>query len=667
MGSCGGTVGARAVVTGPVNDSVLLTATLHKFDLSCYSERVSYKPVARLPLLLCRCRAWDRAVRRMPRAIFLLMLLVAVGGWTCSAENWALVIGISTYADPAIVPLSFAATDARQVGRTFVEHGCVPEGNLTVLLNEAATKEAVLAALDQIGQTVGSSDTVFLYIAGHGATTPDLDGDEADGDRQDEALLVYDSFASDPETFLLDDALGDWMSTVRAGSVAVFFDACHSGGQSRSLDPAGSLTDLSFTTLSNTSSAPESSDTMARDLITSVTQTSRGILAACGSQEMAYESRGLGHGVFTHFLIDAMSRQATDLDGDGAVFLDELASVVIDSVVAWSRMRNETQTPVLEQAITQEILIIPSSPESASTLVAPLDDAGLAPLEGFVGVTEAAPIPLEIDTSGHAQRFRFPPCSENDIEEQVVPGGIAQLEDRWITADPVSGYVYAVSEDGSAHVLARMTEPVNDFAIQSGVLYASYSLEDNALTTYDLHEGFALRSVRLNDTLPFDRAELTGVAVDGSILSLVGWSGGVETLVVYDLHRDSLMIAAPIAGSGSIGLQAYDNALYRLDARHGFLVRLEKYDDQPEIAVTFVTDLNSRVPGDWLPYDPRGEHENLTGFYFTDTHLLLSTRVSEGIEQAELFTIDLAVPLVGSSIPLMSEPDALAPMEMPSP
>ena len=587
----------------------------------------------------------------------LALVAIAAVSFLCCSESWALVIGISKYADPAVVPLHFAATDAQQVGRAFVEHCAVPEENLTVLLDEAATREAILAALHHINQLAGPLDDILLYIAGHGTITADLDGDEADGDRLDEALLVFDSFACDPQSFLLDDALGAWMEQTNVRSVAVFFDACHSGGQSRTLDTPATphSTDVSAI-----------ADSMARDLITSVTQTSRGVLAACGSREMAYESRGLGHGVFTHFLLQAICDQTSDLNGDGAVFLDELGCVVIESVMAWSRMRSETQTPVLDQVSSQEILIIPP-PKDPTALVSPLASTAMSPAEGFVGFSEPAPIPLAADIEDGARRFRFPPRFEDGVKKTILLGGIAPMEDRWVTADPVSGYVYTVSGDGLGQTLGRIPEPLADFTIQGGVLYGCFLPEENTLVTYDLYEGLAANTLRLTDSLPLDRAQLTGVSVAGSTLSLIGWSGGTQTLVVYDLHNDCLTLAAPIAGRGCVGLQEHEGALYSLDARHGFLVRLEKSDDQPEIGLIFVTDLNVYVPDGWLPYDPRGEHESLAGFYFTDNHLLLSACVSAGVEQAGLFEISLDAPLVPACIPITNSPDAVSPLEITSP
>ncbi|MBN1859766.1 caspase family protein [Candidatus Bipolaricaulota bacterium] len=602
--------------------------------------------------------------------IVLGLLLIGVGlSASCAAESWAVVIGISEYADPAIVPLHFAATDAQEIGRTLVEHCGVPEEHLTTLLNEAATGEAILEALGRISELAGPSDHVFIYVAGHGATTPDLDGDEADGDRMDEALLVYDSMASDPQTFLLDDTLGDWIDHTLVRSVAIFFDACHSGGQSRSLETQATSLMIPITSTADisTSSDKEEGDTLARDLLTSLTTASRGVLAACGSSEMAYESRGLGHGVFTHFLITALRDPATDLDGDGTVLMEELGAVVIQSVTAWGEMRSEKQTPVFEQVQAAEIVIIPRVSPAPQALVMFPEGGGIAPLEGFVELAESAPIPLEGLSLDHARRFRFAGCLEDGSAHPtgIVPGGIAPMDDQWITADPNTGYVYAISlADSSARVFGRLPRPAMDIAVQSGILYASFSPETNALMTYDLLADFAPQEQILGEPLPLDSDELTGVAISGSTLFLVGWSQGVQTLVIYDLRHDRLTFAAPIAGRGCLGLQQSGNGLYSLDARHGFLVQLNWSDNPEAVNLSFVTDLAARTPDGWLPYDPRGEQTHLGGFCFTDTQLLLSTSISDGIDEAELFEIRLEAPLVRSDDLLMAEPEAFGPMVM---
>lgn len=124
-------------------------------------------------------------------------------------------------------------------------YGCVADANLwvnvfsqlgfttTQLLNQQATRSAIL---DNLGNLVRSSqpgDVIAFQFSGHGTQLPDLSRDEAEGDSpgQDEAICPYD-FANG--TFVIDDDIGEIFNTIPAGvNVTCFIDCCHSGTISR--------------------------------------------------------------------------------------------------------------------------------------------------------------------------------------------------------------------------------------------------------------------------------------------------------------------------------------------------------------------------------------------------------------------------------------------------
>ncbi|WP_410667914.1 caspase family protein [Amycolatopsis sp. cmx-4-68] len=91
----------------------------------------------------------------------------------------------------------------------------------TTLLNERATSDAVLAALDTVVDRLRAGDILLVTYAGHGGQLPDQDGDEPDA--RDETWCLYDRE-------LLDDELAErWSRLARGVRCFVLSDSCHSG------------------------------------------------------------------------------------------------------------------------------------------------------------------------------------------------------------------------------------------------------------------------------------------------------------------------------------------------------------------------------------------------------------------------------------------------------
>jgi len=290
-------------------------------------------------------------------SIILTASIVTLLAATACAETWLVSVGVSVYESPEIADLSYASLDAAAVAELLMQSPDLTSERTLVLLDQQATRAAIEDALRWLGEMTKEEDTVLLYLAGHGASTSDLDGDEADGDALDEAYLPHDAVRGDPTTYILDDDLGEWIEQLAATSVAMFFDACYSGGQSRQAGESAL-------------EALPSQDSTARDILTSgMPAQTRAVLAACQPWEQAYESRSLGHGVFTHFLLHGLEDRETDANGDGTVSMQELSSYVISSIGDWTATRPEKQEPVLE-----------SNRDSASLLISNISRSGEAVL-----------------------------------------------------------------------------------------------------------------------------------------------------------------------------------------------------------------------------------------------------------------------------------------------
>jgi uncharacterized caspase-like protein len=119
---------------------------------------------------------------------------------------------------------------------------------------------------------------------------------------------------------------------IEAERVVVFLDACYSGA-------AGGRTFASRRTR-----AVRVDDVFLDRLARS---RGRAIITAARASEVSLELPDLGHGLFTHYLLQGM-RGAADLDRDGVIELHELYQYVEQQVTQKSRAEGGNQHPVMK-------------------------------------------------------------------------------------------------------------------------------------------------------------------------------------------------------------------------------------------------------------------------------------------------------------------------------
>ena len=243
---------------------------------------------------------------------------VALGGIP-AVDRWAVVIGVSAYADDRL-NLDYAAEDAR----TFADLICTPTGGgfsqdkVHVLIDERASSREVTRALRSFLTRPARDDIVVIYLACHGGPDPrrpngplylfthDTEFDDIAG-----TAVPMDEIQS---------ALRDWLLAER---VVVIADTCHSGG----LGGRGRRAPMHTAEATNT-------------YLAQLADTKPGValLTSCEAAESSLEGAqwGTGHGVFTWHLLEGM-RGAADGFGtqrDGVVGVGELFDYVRDRVIA---------------------------------------------------------------------------------------------------------------------------------------------------------------------------------------------------------------------------------------------------------------------------------------------------------------------------------------------
>lgn len=290
-------------------------------------------------------------VRRIPGvlAVAAVAALVAAGcalpgGY--SPRGVAIVYGIAWYEDavPQTYQPNLAVTDddALAMADLLQDQGY----EVVLRLDEEATKAQLAEDFAAAAETIrtGGGNLVF-YFSGHGGQGDDYDYDSSGseptgGDVQDEVLVLHGAATRDgpwlpvelhPQLMLSDDELAALLAEVPADHRIVILDACRSGGfigEGVATDelPAELAPGSSYWSQGAGAAATGGSILQrayelylnGADGAEDIGSDRALVIAASGEQEDAYEdTRFLGHGIFTYFLLE--SAREGDANGDGYV------------------------------------------------------------------------------------------------------------------------------------------------------------------------------------------------------------------------------------------------------------------------------------------------------------------------------------------------------------
>jgi uncharacterized caspase-like protein len=249
----------------------------------------------------------------------------------------AVIVGIDVYHDSSIPPLFCARSDARALGGLLERRIPVGERRVTLIEDERATRRHIMATIgDELPSTVEENDTVLLYFACHGS--PER---RSPRDRRASYIIPYDTDYQRIYATAIDmdrdvPAFLDRLSEAGAKLVVLFLDTCFSGA-------AGGRTFMG-PTLQQSPKVPgylELDD--PRPISFKDVDLGRGqaIFSAADRDQIAVEDPLLGHGIFTHRLLEALTKPR---DGARTVHLGVLYAEICEAVCAATGDRQE---PVL--------------------------------------------------------------------------------------------------------------------------------------------------------------------------------------------------------------------------------------------------------------------------------------------------------------------------------
>ncbi len=219
---------------------------------------------------------------------------------------WAVVVGVAGYTH--MPSLKYTDDDAYQI-YAFLKSpkgGALPDNQIKVLVDDIATKENILKAMNQTFMKADKNDVVLLYFSGHGLNGSFLPFD-------------YDGYRNK----LMHTEIQQIFDRSQAKHKICFADACHSGSMLASKSSAETI-DNYYGAFKNT-------------------EGGTALLLSSKASEFSLEDLGLRQGIYSHFLIKGLKGEA-DVNNNGIVTVKELFNFVHKRV---TRYTNYVQTPTL--------------------------------------------------------------------------------------------------------------------------------------------------------------------------------------------------------------------------------------------------------------------------------------------------------------------------------
>ena len=93
-------------------------------------------------------------------------------------NTWALLVGIEKYTAEGISELNYAVDDAEAIRKVLIEQHNVNPDNISLLLNDDATKRNIERGLIDYYKNSDPDDRIIFYFSGHGVTEPTEIGGE---------------------------------------------------------------------------------------------------------------------------------------------------------------------------------------------------------------------------------------------------------------------------------------------------------------------------------------------------------------------------------------------------------------------------------------------------------------------------------------------------------
>ncbi len=264
------------------------------------------------------------------------------------ADKWAVVVGISQFADPKVPALKYSAKDAEDFYNYLIDPsaGRFAKDHVRLLLNENASKVNIMDALGDsfLPHAAMPEDLVVIYLSTHGSPA----GADIRGVNY---VVAYDTqvdklFATGLEMKQLMRTIKERVHTSR---IVLIMDTCYSGAGAEGGHKGITRTNV------DTQEVAQGIGSM--------------VISSSSPDQRSWESDQLKNSYFTKYLVDSLR------SNEGKVSVEQAFNSMRQRVQAEVlRDKGEMQTPVMASAFVGPPLMLgvpPSVSRSAPYLVLP--------------------------------------------------------------------------------------------------------------------------------------------------------------------------------------------------------------------------------------------------------------------------------------------------------
>jgi metacaspase-1 len=242
-------------------------------------------------------------------------------------QGHALLIGVAHYRQISSLPLAIL-NDVNDVAATLSspKYCAYTPANVVTLLDEDATRAAVLKGLEELAARAGPDDTACVYFSGHG-------GIVGSSGNEDSVLVTVDSDLADiGNTSISSDELAAALAQIKANRLLVFIDACHAGGAAISKD------------ISDGEGHELKSGYTPKTFAKLAVGRGRALMASCRADEVSAVFSGARNSVFTTALLAGL-RGAADKSASGFIKVFDLFDYVSEEV---PKLIPDSQHPIFK-------------------------------------------------------------------------------------------------------------------------------------------------------------------------------------------------------------------------------------------------------------------------------------------------------------------------------
>ncbi len=229
---------------------------------------------------------------------------------------YALVIGVSNYADPTMT-LKYAAKDADDFAKTLLAQKGLYYADVQtrVLTDDKVTRASVIEGLEWLEKmATDPNDVTVVFLSGHGTT--DLH----------QTYWFYTADSNDDDVRIKGVSQNELSESLQGlhGKVLWFLDTCHAGA-------AAKRPPVDISVLVNTATATENGGLV--------------VFASSTGRQVSLETADLGNGAFTKAVIEGIGL------GKAAPYGDLVTTSSLDGYVRFrvDQITHGAQTPVMER------------------------------------------------------------------------------------------------------------------------------------------------------------------------------------------------------------------------------------------------------------------------------------------------------------------------------